>query len=98
MEAQLSPTGDSTRSGLTVSDPQSARLSFEGDYAAGMRTLAPDAGVRGDFATGMRRNAPLSGAGGFATGMARSWAAPGPRGDFATGQRSEATETATDST
>jgi hypothetical protein len=95
MEAQLSPAGDSTRSGLTVNDAQSVRLSFEGDYAAGMRTLAPDAGVRGDFATGMRRNSPLLGAGGFATGMARGWAGPGPRGDFATGQRSEAAATAT---
>jgi hypothetical protein len=98
MEAQLSPAGDSTRFGLTVTYPQSARPSFEGDYAAGMRTLPPGASVRGDFATGMRRTAPVPGGGGFATGMARSWAVPGPCGDFATGQRSEATETATDST
>jgi len=65
----------------------------DGDFAAGLRALESGAGVRGDFATGMRSTPLLLTTGDFATGQ-RTDLAPEPvRGDFATGQRTERFET-----
>jgi hypothetical protein len=61
----------------------------DGDFAAGLRRLQSDAGVRGDFATGMRDTPLFMTPGDFATGQRTDPAAELVRGDFATGQRAE---------
>ncbi len=70
---------------------------FEGDVAAGLRTLTSDARVRGDFATGMRSTPLLITTGDFAAGQRTKPPAKLIRGDFATGQRTERSATRTPS-
>jgi hypothetical protein len=67
--------------------PRPLRVSFHGDFGAGLRTMDSDAGVRGDFATGTRNPSPLMPPGDFATGLRADPAAERVRGDFGTGQR-----------
>jgi hypothetical protein len=74
--------------------PNPSRDQFDGDFAAGVRTLKPDAGVRGDFATGISGSTPLfMTTGDFATGLRADPAAGSVRGDFATGQRTGRSDT-----
>ncbi len=67
--------------------PQRPSVSFHGDFGAGLRSSDSDAGVRGDFATGMTSAPPLMPPGDFATGLRADPAAERVRGDFGTGQR-----------
>ncbi len=68
-------------------------LWLHGDFAAGVRGSGSDAGVRGDFATGMRITPLLMTIGNFATGMRTRPDAELVRADFATGQRTERSPT-----
>ncbi len=72
--------------GNSTDIPQPLRVSFHGDFGAGLRTMDSDAGVRGDFATGTRNTSPLMPPGDFATGLRAHAAAERVRGDFGTGQ------------
>ncbi|MGA2015091.1 MAG: hypothetical protein ABSH51_31810 [Solirubrobacteraceae bacterium] len=65
----------------------------EGDFAAGLRTVASDAGVRGDFATGMTSTTLSLTTGDFATGLRTRPTAERVRGNFATGQHPQPTDT-----
>lgn len=75
--------------------PNRWRHRFDGDFAAGVRALELDAGVRGDFATGARASTPLvTTTGDLAAGLRADLVAGLGHGDFATGQRTRRSDTA----
>ena len=80
-----------SNSGIRVTNRPSTHS--EGDFAAGLRTVQSDAGVRGDFATGMRGTTLSLTTGDFATGLRTHQTVEPVRGDFATGQHAQLTDT-----